>query len=126
MHSMPQPTVPLIATLLFAAAAPVTAQDKAPLFVYETRLPDHRGITFWAQNKSRDTVWVDSLLIHSCDNVRLADCRGHAVVAAIAPDSTVAIFILHPIVIGRALNYRWSYTWHVVTIDSLCDRARRR
>ena len=102
------------------------AQDKPPVSVFETKLAAHQGVVFWARNHSRDTVWVDSLLIHNCDNVKLVDCRGHALGAAVAPDSTVTIFVLHPIVVGRAFNYLWSYTWHVVTIDSLFIPPRRR
>ncbi len=109
-----------VALLIAAASRPhrLTAQEKTPLVVFETRLAGHGGTQFRARNQSRDTVWVDSLLIHNCQNVALADCRGHALNIAVAPDSTRVVFTLHPTEIGPAFNYRWSYTWHVLVMDS--------
>lgn len=113
--------------LLVALALPsmLHAQaDSMPLVTWEDVLPARRGAVLWARNPGRDTVWIDSVHVEDCLNIRRGGCGSRAVEIALPPGARRQIHRLEPAVPSDAFSYRWFLDWRTTT-DSTGPRPRR-
>lgn len=100
---------------LGALAGPLQAQrDAPPLQTWDSLLPFRQGTALWARNPTRDTVWIDTLFVSVCRNVRVAGCGAIPLTLPLAPGEARELLRLHPKVVGDPLSYRWTYSWRVM------------
>jgi hypothetical protein len=101
---------------LGSLAGPLRAQTAAaPLQTWDALLPFRQGTALWARNFSADTVWVDSLFVGACRNVRSSTCGDFALGLPIPPGEKRELLRIRPQLTAESLSYRWTYSWRVVT-----------
>jgi hypothetical protein len=117
----------LVGCLVPTGRRNLVAQEPAasPLVTWEDLLPARGGVVLWARNPTSDTIWVDSLHVESCRNVRRRDCGTRALEKFLAPGASRELFRLAPAVPRDAFSYRWSLDWHTWVKDSTGVRRRR-
>jgi hypothetical protein len=114
------------AVLVQLVSAPLTAQtDSTPLITWEDILPARRGAVLWVRNPTADTVWVDSLHVEKCMNIRRAACGSRAVGIALPPGASKELHRLEPAVPNDAFGYQWFLDWKTARMDSARPRTRR-
>jgi hypothetical protein len=95
-------------------AGPLRAQDDAPpLQAWDSLLPFRQGVALWARNPTEDTVWIDTLFVRACRNVRVAGCGVFPLGLPLAPGGSRELLRLHPKVASEPLGYRWTFAWRV-------------
>lgn len=106
--------------LLFALGAltsPLRAQeDPPPLQTWDSLLPFRHGAALWVRNPTKDTVWIDTLFVTVCRNVRVAGCGEIPLWKLLAPGETKELLRLHPKVAADPLSYRWTYSWRTMRL----------
>lgn len=108
------------------AGTPLAAQTgSTPLITWEDVLPARRGAVLWVRNPTADTVWLDSLHVESCLNIRRGGCGTRALGIALAPGTSKQLHRLEPAVPGDAFGYQWSLDWNTSKMDSTRPRGRK-
>jgi hypothetical protein len=104
----------LLVLALASLAGPLRAQDDPPpLQAWDSLLPFRQGVALWVRNTSSDTVWIDTLFVTACRNVRVAGCGVFPLSLPLPPGGSKELLRLHPKVAGEPLGYRWNYSWRV-------------
>jgi hypothetical protein len=99
---------------LGSLAGPLRAQDDAPpIQTWDSLLPFRQGVALWARNPTGDTVWIDTLFVRACRNLRVAGCGVFPLGSPLAPGESKELLRLHPKVATEPLGYRWNYSWRV-------------
>ena len=107
-------------------SAPLAAQiEPSPLVTWEDILPARRGAVLWARNPTADTVWLDSLHVENCMNIRRRGCGTHWLGIALPPGVSKQLHRLEPAVPSDAFSYQWFLDWKTATMDSTRSRPRR-
>ena len=99
--------------------------DSTPLITWEDVLPARRGAVLWVRNPTRDTVWIDSVHVEECLNIRRNGCGTRAVGIALPPGGRKQVHRLEPAVPNDAFSYKWFLDWRTATTDSIRPRPRR-
>lgn len=111
------------------AAEPGAAQedaDRSPLVTWEDLLPARRGAVLWVKNPSADSVWLDSLHVESCLNIRRSGCRTRPLGLVLPPGASKELHRLEPAVPRDAFSYRWYLDWRILKADSAGPPIQRR
>lgn len=103
----------LVAIALGALAGPLCGQE-TPLVRGDSLLPFRGGTILWVHNPGPDTVWVDTLFLTACRNVR-ARCGTIPLGLPVAPNEGRRLLRIAPQVPREAMGYRWTFSWRVVT-----------
>ncbi len=82
----------------------------SPLVTSEDILPARRGVILRVRNTSPDTVWVDSLHVIGCVNVRKG-CGTRALALLIPPGASLEIARLEPARSEDRFGYQWFLDW---------------
>jgi hypothetical protein len=115
-----------VAVVVQLVNAPLAAQaDSIPLVTWEDLLPARRGVLLWVKNPTADTVWLDSLHVEACLNIRRPGCGTRPLGIALPPGSSTELHRLEPAVPSDAFSYRWFLDWKTATMDSTRPRPRR-
>ena len=117
-----------IGVLVIALAAPagLSAQaDSMPLVTWEDMLPARGGAVLWVRNPTRDTVWIDSVHVEQCLNIRRNGCGSRAVGIALPPGGRKRIHRLEPAVPNDPFSYKWFLDWRTASMDSVRPQPRR-
>lgn len=96
-----------------------------PFVTWEDILPARRGAVLWARNISADTVWLDSLHVEKCLNIRRKGCGTRALGIALPPGASKELHRLEPAVPGDPFGYQWYLDWKTAKMDSTRPRPRR-
>lgn len=110
------------------AAEPGAAQEdsvRSPLVTWEDLLPARRGAVLWVKNPSADSVWLDSLYVESCRNIRRGGCGTRPLGLVLPPGASMELHRLEPAVARDAFNYQWYLDWKTVKADSAGPSRRR-
>ncbi len=91
----------------------------SPLVTWEDILPARRGAVLWARNPTADTVWVDSLHVEGCINIRKGGCGAVGLGVALPPGARKALHRLAPAVPTDAFSYQWYLDWREMLPDSV-------
>lgn len=108
-----------------SAQAQVAATQLSPLITWEDLLPARGGAVLWARNPTADTVWLDSLHVESCLNIRRPGCGSRHLGVVLAPGASMKLHRLEPAVTRDAFSYQWYLDWRSATVDSTGPRPRR-
>lgn len=100
--------------------------DSSPLVTWEHLLPARRGAVLWVRNPTADTVWLDSLHVEGCLNIRRGGCGTRPLGLALAPGASKELHRLEPAVPRDAFSYQWFLDWKTAKIDSTRPRKPRR
>jgi hypothetical protein len=112
--------------LAHVAGVPLAAQtDSSPLLTWEDILPARRGALLWVRNPTADTVWLDSLHVENCRNIRRGGCGSRRLGLALPPGASKQLHRLEPAVTNDAFSYRWFLDWKSAKMDSTRIRPRR-
>ena len=117
-----------IGALVVALASPgaLSAQaDSIPLVTWEDLLPARGGAVLWVRNPGADTVWLDSLHVEKCFNIRRRGCGTRPLGIALPPGGSRQLHRLEPVVRQDAFSYQWFLDWKTATMDSTRSRPRR-
>lgn len=98
---------------------------KSPLVTWEDVLPARGGVVLWVRNPTTDTVWVDSLHVENCLNIRRSGCGTRALGLVLAPGGRQKLLRLEPAVPRDAFSYQWFLDWKTGKVDSVGPRIRR-
>jgi hypothetical protein len=79
----------------------------------------------WVKNPTADTVWLDSLHVEKCLNIRRGGCGTRALGMTLPPGASKELHRLEPAVPRDAFSYQWFLDWKVATVDSTRGRPRR-
>ena len=113
------------AVVVQLVSTPLVAQaDSTPLITWEDLLPARRGALLWVKNPTADTVWLDSLHVESCLNIRRGGCGTRALGIALAPGASKQLLRLEPAVPSDAFGYQWFLDWKTAKMDSTRPRPR--
>ena len=112
-----------------AVLAPELAHAQAdstaiPFVTWEDILPARRGAVLWARNSSADTVWLDSLHVEKCLNIRRNGCGSRALGIALPPGASKELHRLEPAVPSDPFGYQWYLDWKTARMDSTPPRPR--
>jgi hypothetical protein len=114
------------AVLLVARNGTIHAQtDSTPLVTWEDVLPARRGAVLWVRNPTQDTVWIDSVHVENCRNIRRGGCGSRAVKIVLPPGGRKQVHRLEPAVPSDAFSYTWFLDWRTAATDSRPRRPRR-
>ena len=79
----------------------------------------------WVRNPTRDTVWIDSVHVEECLNIRRGGCGSRAVEIVLPPGGRKQVQRLEPAVPNDAFSYKWFLDWRTSGMDSRPPRPRR-
>ena len=99
--------------------------ESSPLVTWDDLLPARGGVVLWARNPTADTVWLDSLHVENCLNIRRKGCGSRALGISLPPGATRRLHHLETTVPSDAFSYRWFLDWRTMTMDSVRSRPRR-
>jgi hypothetical protein len=102
--------VALTASFVRGSLAQVGSAD-SPLVTWEVVLPQRSGVALWVRNASRDTVWVDSIHVEACRNIRRVGCGTRELGVTLPPGAQKILFRLEPAVPRDPFSYQWSLDW---------------
>jgi len=112
--------------IAFAVPASLSAQaDSIPLVTWEDLLPARGGAVLWVRNPTADTVWLDSLHVEKCLNIRRGGCGTRPLGIGLPPGSSKRLYRLEPAVPNDAFSYRWYLDWRLAKLDSTQSRPSR-
>jgi hypothetical protein len=98
---------------------------RSPLITWEDLLPARRGAVLWVRNPTADTVWLDSLHVESCLNIRRGGCGTRPLGLVLAPGASRKLHRLEPAVPQDAFSYQWFLDWKTAKVDSIPPRLRK-
>lgn len=105
--------------IVVGLAGNVYAQaDSTPLVTWEDMLPSRGGAVLWVRNPTADTIWIDSLHVEKCLNIRRGGCGSRPLGIALPPGSSKQIHRLEPAVRQDAFSYQWFLDWKTAMMDS--------
>ena len=99
--------------------------DSTPLVTWEDVLPARRGAVLWVRNPTRDTVWIDSVHVEDCLNIRRGGCGSRAVGMVLPPGGRKPVHRLEPAMPNDAFSYKWFLDWRTTEMDSRRRRPPR-
>jgi hypothetical protein len=112
----------LLLLVLGSFSGPLRAQaDAPPLETWDSLLPFRQGVALWARNPTEDTIWIDTLFVRACQNVRVAGCGVFPLGAPVAPGESKELLRIRPKFVTEPLGYRWTYSWR--TMKFVTDTA---
>jgi hypothetical protein len=115
-----------LAVVLHLMGGVLSAQtEPSPLVTWVDLLPARRGAALWARNPTADTVWIDSLHVEKCQNIRRSACGTRALELALPPGSSKELHRLEPAVPRDAFSYEWFLDWKTAKLDSTRPRPRK-
>jgi hypothetical protein len=118
-------TLRLVLLLQLVAGSLAAQVDSSPLITWEDLLPARRGALLWVRNPTADTVWLDSLHVENCLNIRRGGCGSRPVGLALPPGASKQLHRLEPAVTNDAFSYQWFLDWKTAKMDSTRIRPRR-
>jgi hypothetical protein len=98
---------------------------ESPLVTWEDVLPARGGVVLWVRNPTSDTVWVDSLHVESCLNIRRGGCGTRALGLVLPPGGSKELLRLVPAVPRDPFGYQWFLDWKTAKVDATGPRRRR-
>ena len=121
-------TAPLRVFLFLWLLTPGAGAQSAatPLITWEDLLPARGGAVLWVRNPTADTIWLDSLHVEKCLNIRRGGCGSRALGIALPPGGVKRLHRLEPAVSRDAFSYHWFLDWTIGPPDSLRTRKSRR
>ena len=115
-----------VVLISLAIPGPLSGQaDSIPLVTWEDLLPARGGVVLWVRNPTADTVWLDSLHVEQCLNIRRGGCGTRPVGIALPPGGSRQLQRLEPAVRQDAFSYHWFLDWKTITTDSTRPRQRK-
>lgn len=109
----------------FISSTLAAQTDPSPLVTWEDVLPARGGAVLWVRNATADTVWIDSLHVEQCLNIRRGGCGSRALGIALPPGGSRRLHRLEPAVPADAFSYQWFLDWTIPTPDSTRVRPHR-
>jgi hypothetical protein len=112
--------------LLGCVSSSLAAQEEpTPLITWENMLPARGGAVLWVRNPTADTVWLDSLHVEKCHNIRRGGCGSLPLGIALPPGGSKRLHRLEPAVPSDAFSYHWFLDWNTAPMDSTRHRPRK-
>jgi hypothetical protein len=103
---------PLLAALVLISAAGALQAQEGRIVRGDSLLPFRSGSVLWIRNESTDTVWIDTVFVTSCRNIR--PCGPVVLTLPIPPGERRDLVRLRPPLSRDPFGYNWTYSWRVV------------